>query len=1636
MTKFRKLVSFVTAVLLGLNQLCAVPPRAWAAFPSEVKIPAGGFQLSLPPDLGIIQALVSGDGPTIIHLQNAHGNYEAQKKIQAILHYLREHYGIKILFLEGSASRLNPELLAFAPGDKSRNLQIADSLAKKSLVKGAELFLLEAPDAAAYGIENIQDYISNGKAFEGVVTQQEKTRVFLSAMNLQIERLSSPYLNKNLRAFLKRLDDFEAKKVVPLLDWLDYLKFHAKERLGIDLSDPLYQMDWPMLLRFFKLKEFESKINRNAFAKEKPQFLAAIQSAPEEIRQQIEGLLSAPLSQNQLPDPETGLLFERMLSSVPESFNFKAYPNVELFIGHLILQSELKSDRLFDEMDHLAGNISQTLAQTKEEKKLLGLFKDHRILKKLFALEMTPGDYELFLKRGERIRPKNLIPQFLDINRSKRVRDGQFSHMEEIESLFEKAREFYWWAKKRDQTMIQNVESRLRETEQNKIVVITGGFHSGPFNDYFKNKGYNYALIAPKITDIGGKEAYVQEILTKGFNFLETATLEAPYLSDPFFLPQGGAAGVGIHTRIPDRTSGRDDGSSNVSASRPQRSEVRSPGRAADTSVPSIDSIIKAETPKRQVELTADFIRSVLGSSTQLQILVDDQQDAAPLTITGNTRNRVIAVSSEKSSAIELLFEVMAVALEDTGSEYYHKQYRFEDKAWDRLKQLLGRLVGSDQSALDWLMERSTTVSKPLVNELVRETLRSFIKELRESSDQGAAIDVLVVLLGARYEMVRQDAAYVLGLAGKKVTDSHQKGKAVDALIAAGSAETKRGNSTSGYAYYGIVSGLKELGDSKAISVLIRILGGIGHLSIDFNRDGSWTIGLSILDGIAHTLKLFGRESVESLLAVLTDPISSVGMRWRAFHVLHDLLDAKGITAETIDSMTSVAAGFLTSEHPALRVSAAQTLLYMTDRKQYRSSIAAAVKENLQEFFFGDNGIDGPAVEYTSDQYLVFEERYVLIVRAFKLIESQKWNEVVAWENGGSYNACALPALIMKIRDLKRSKAPLESVLKVLEIMVDKFKKTEALVPYLVDALQYPHPKVRLAALKALEKHAEGNVGQIVDGLISALTSSPPDNSIDWNLRNVEAKVRSKAVELLGDVRDEKAIVALIDAIQSESKRGSYQSLAVYSSIAWALGNFDDRRAIQALIDMCRLEFFSGDTNKNWRDHNKHGICIYIIAALLNFGLNAVDLLANALNSNDGRASFVVTHMFGPKLRTDTTITSLVALLGNENAALRAAAATVLPTIVDPGGVEAVVAALRTHLNAAGSGEADDLSVENYKEILGRYRQDTPGPSGDSVPAADAQPISTSARSEMRKEMPREVVETATNHLSHALQNLILGPLDGIFPLRLRDVYGRAGVEQILTELLGRTPAAASSPNLGLRQPVVKRGIVDSSQFRVWLESIASEKGRVILDSRWLDALIDKSPSALYILLAGLKKMGENRGASEPLIAISGGKKSLQELREEIGQALQRRDSGLSAEEKLKLGRDLLPALEQVISVVPTEELFVYVQNHNYGVAALLSPDGKSGLLGNLPIGAHFFSDPKTIPPQDLPAIALLVLALLPAAALVWGVDDAVKQAGILARKVPEIIPGAQKTELGFSIQLREFITAVLVQAHLVARSA
>jgi hypothetical protein len=163
--------------------------------------------------------------------------------------------------VEGSAVPLKPHLLRFFPDQMEKTMKILDGLAQRGIVQGSELFLAEHTEARAYGIEELKIYTQNIRAFRKVSHQQAEGERFLQDLERSLRKDISLGANKKLRRFLKEWENFEEGRL-PLQDWLSILRREATKMLGVDLKQPLYQFDWPMLVRYFTLDAIEKKGER------------------------------------------------------------------------------------------------------------------------------------------------------------------------------------------------------------------------------------------------------------------------------------------------------------------------------------------------------------------------------------------------------------------------------------------------------------------------------------------------------------------------------------------------------------------------------------------------------------------------------------------------------------------------------------------------------------------------------------------------------------------------------------------------------------------------------------------------------------------------------------------------------------------------------------------------------------------------------------------------------------------------------------------------------------------------------------------------------------------------------------------------------------------------------------------------------------------------------------------------------------------------------------------------------------------------------------------------------------------------------------------------------------------------------
>jgi len=352
-----------TALLLILTQ------SVWASpIPAvEIRLPhetPSFLQIEIPEELATVEeafeAPAKQDPKLILHIQNIHGNYQAQTQVKKMLDYFYKQYAFKVIFVEGASEKLNPEYLEFFP-EKENNLKLADALARKGQLTGPELYLMDAPkDVQAIGIEQAELYRGNYEAFKKVYGSKEKTDAFLKKMDSRLELLSSRFLTRDMRRIISEWQKFHDGRR-EFLPFVKQLSSEAQKFINVDLQSLFAQVEWPQLARLMVLQSMEPDIKHDEALAERDKLLVFLREHKTSagLIAGIEKLEEKKISLQRMAGEDAGrfeprkLLEQLVAEEAKEGFRFHQYPNFSLYAGYLILQSELDNKVLFEEIEKL-----------------------------------------------------------------------------------------------------------------------------------------------------------------------------------------------------------------------------------------------------------------------------------------------------------------------------------------------------------------------------------------------------------------------------------------------------------------------------------------------------------------------------------------------------------------------------------------------------------------------------------------------------------------------------------------------------------------------------------------------------------------------------------------------------------------------------------------------------------------------------------------------------------------------------------------------------------------------------------------------------------------------------------------------------------------------------------------------------------------------------------------------------------------------------------------------------------------------------------------------------------------------------------------------------------------------------------
>jgi len=404
--------------------------------------------IRIPDEYGFITQTYKGtNNKLIIHIQDAHSNYEAQKNEAEILKSLIENYNLKLILVEGKVSNRNFHYIRPRAPLEER-IRKADELLKNGDITGVN-YLDIASDLpmVIQGIENRKLYDEHREAFWEIDKFKDIGLDYINRL-IHIADLIKPkiYNAELIELDAKRKDCNDEK-----LDLVDYYIWLYNKAVEKDF--PVYT--FPNIENLAKASELEKKID---MAK-----IANFTASDEEMRIHNE---------------------------------------------YMNLLRNLNIDEMFREGSLLETTIEDISSESLDQKRLLKVTRALSIIKNFLTIKAVPEEYSYFLKNKKDFDPLVWVDFLSSKIKGLGLSIDMPENYYVIKDNLQKLERFYDLAFKRDEIFMKRTTEHLENEKVDMAALVAGGFHTPMLTRLLKDAGYSYVVVSPRVTTETDEEIY------------------------------------------------------------------------------------------------------------------------------------------------------------------------------------------------------------------------------------------------------------------------------------------------------------------------------------------------------------------------------------------------------------------------------------------------------------------------------------------------------------------------------------------------------------------------------------------------------------------------------------------------------------------------------------------------------------------------------------------------------------------------------------------------------------------------------------------------------------------------------------------------------------------------------------------------------------------------------------------------------------------------------------------------------------------------------------------------------------------------------------------------------------------------
>jgi hypothetical protein len=405
-------------------------------------------EITVPEKYGSVIETHRGIKDTlIVHIQDAHCNYEGQMNSANILQSLIENYDLNLVLVEGKVTERDFKYLRHKapPGERKK---IADKLMKEGYFTGVNyLDLASDYPILIRGIEDKGLYDEHGDAMWEIDTFKDLADLYIGKL-ITVANAMKPYVyNEDLISLDNKKKDYEDEKI-DLVSYYEYLYDKAEEK-----EIPLYT--FPNFVNLVKVNKLEKEID----------FIAVRDgsASDEEIRRYTEYTQAV---------------------------------------------KDLNVNDLFKEEPMIEGFLEEVLSADADQGNLVRISKALSIMKNLLRIKVVPEEYKYFVENKRDFAPLFWSDFLKEKSEGLGLTVDIPAGFHIINDNLPKIEKFYGLAMERDKIFLKRTQEHIDKENVKLVALVAGGFHTPALTRLLADAGYSYVVISPKVTTKTDEELY------------------------------------------------------------------------------------------------------------------------------------------------------------------------------------------------------------------------------------------------------------------------------------------------------------------------------------------------------------------------------------------------------------------------------------------------------------------------------------------------------------------------------------------------------------------------------------------------------------------------------------------------------------------------------------------------------------------------------------------------------------------------------------------------------------------------------------------------------------------------------------------------------------------------------------------------------------------------------------------------------------------------------------------------------------------------------------------------------------------------------------------------------------------------